>query len=114
MKRYGVTRRGPNVDSASESLFRPPTIFRCPQRTVLDDTPDNTIWPGHYVLIPVAGRKSFVLFDAPIGLSAPWINGPEMTYDAVTASLGPHSGGFFYSNGFQQGVGFMLQVQDIR
>lgn len=105
---------GSPIADTPESLFRPPPIFRCPRRTVLDRTPEDAMSPGHYVFVPAGGRESFLLFDAPLAFNVPWINGPEMDYTAVTRSIGPHSNGFFYANGFQQGVGFMLDGQDIR
>lgn len=70
--------------------------------------------PAHYVFVPASRRKSFLVFDAPITLSVPWINGPEMDYNSLTKLSGPHSNGFFYAAGFQHGVGFMLNGQDIR
>lgn len=70
--------------------------------------------PAHYVFVPVNRRDSFRVFDAPIALSTPWVNSPEMDYNSVTKSIGPHSKGFFYAQGFQQGVGFVLDGQDVR
>jgi type II secretory pathway pseudopilin PulG len=94
------------VEKASESLFRPPAIYRCPRRTTLDNPPANSIWPAHYVFVP-AGRESFLLFDAPVNFSLPWLTGPELPYDVVVRSPGPHSGGFHFARGFQQGVSVM-------
>ena len=105
---------GTPIADVPKSLFRPPAIFRCPRRTVLDDTPEDAMSPGHYVFVPTSGRESFLVFDAPVTFRVPWISGPELDYDAITGSVGPHSNGFFYANGFQQGVGFMLDGQDIR
>ena len=102
------------VASAPEALFRPPSIFRCPRRTVLDDGSGNGMWPGHYVFVPASRRASFLLFDAPVDLAVPWVNSPEMRHDAVVRSTGPHSDGFFFARGFQQGVGFMLNGREIR
>jgi prepilin-type N-terminal cleavage/methylation domain-containing protein len=102
------------VTSASETLFRPPSIYRCPRRTALDHASANSIWPGHYVFVSASGRESFLLFDAPVNLSVPWISGPEMAYDTLVGSKGPHSDGFFFANGFQQGVGFVLHGQVVQ
>ena len=44
-----------------------------------------------------------------VGFAVPWLNGREMCYASLGRSLGPHSGGFHTSNGFQQGVGFVPQ-----
>ncbi len=105
---------GAPIANAPASIYLPPPIFRCPRRAALEQTSEDEISPAHYVFVPVARRESFLLFDAPIDHSVPWLNGPEMNYDAVTRSVGPHSNGFFYANGFQQGVGFMLDGQDVR
>ena len=102
------------VANAPETLFRPPSIFRCPRRTSLDNTSRNAMWPGHYVFVSASRRESFLLFDAPVDLTVPWVNSPEMRYDAVVGSKGPHLDGFFFARGFQQGVGFMLNGQEIR
>ncbi len=96
-----------------DSLRRPPPIFRCPRRTVLDHTPENAVSPGHYVFVPTSDRKSSHVFDAPVTFNVPWISGPEMDYPRVTGSIGPHANGFFYAKGFQQGVAFMLDGADI-
>lgn len=69
---------------------------------------------GHYVLVPAGGHESFNLFDAPIAFSVPWLNGPVMKYQMVIGSVGPQSNGFFYTNGFQQGVEFMLDGQSVQ
>jgi hypothetical protein len=71
------------------------------------------VFPGHYVFVPASGRKTFDVFDAPIAFSSPWLIGPEMPYDVVTRSIGPHSNGFFYASGFQQGVNFMVDGQRV-
>lgn len=102
----------PTAD-APETLFRPPSLFRCPRRTVVDNTSPNAIWPGHYVFVPASGRESFLLFDAPVALNVPWIEGPELPYNAVVRSKGPHSDGFFFARGFQQGIGFMLNGREL-
>jgi prepilin-type N-terminal cleavage/methylation domain-containing protein len=104
---------GSSVAKAPATLFRPPSIYRCPRRTALDGARASSIWPGHYVLAP-AGRGSFLLFDAPVNLSVPWVTGPEMPYDIVIGSKGPHSDGFHFARGFQQGVGFIRNGQEVR
>ena len=104
---------GTPIADVPKSLFHPPQIFRCPRRTVLDATPEGVMMPGHYVFVPASGRESFLIFDTPLSTNVPWIVGPEMDYGSVTRSVGPHSKGFFYANGFQQGVGFMLDGQRI-
>jgi prepilin-type N-terminal cleavage/methylation domain-containing protein len=100
--------------NAPEMLFRPPSIYRCPRRTARDSASTNTMWPGHYVLVSASGRASFLLFDAPVSSSVPWVSGPEMPYDLVVKSKGPHSDGFFFARGFQQGVGFIRNGQEVR
>jgi prepilin-type N-terminal cleavage/methylation domain-containing protein len=98
---------GSLIADAPESLFVPPAIFRCPRRSSLDGSSREGVTPGHYVFVPMSRRDSFDLFDSPTTLSEPWLNGPEMTYETVTRSTGPHHGGFHFARGFQQGVDFM-------
>jgi type II secretory pathway pseudopilin PulG len=100
---------GVSLAKVPDSLFRPPPIFLCPRRLTLDSAPPNAVMPGHYVFVPASRRRSFLVFDAPIAVSVPWLNGPEMDYAAVSRAEGPHSQGFFYASGFQQGVRFMPQ-----
>lgn len=102
------------TSGAPEALFQPPSLYRCPRRAVVDNTPANTLWPGHYVLVPASRRDSYLLFDAPLGLNVPWISGPELPYDAVVRAEGPHRGGFFFGRGFQQGVDFMIDGRVMR
>lgn len=105
---------GAPIVDAPKALFLPPPIFRCPRRTALNQTSDGEITPGHYVLVPAGGHASFNLFDAPIAFSVPWLNGPVMDYRMVIGGVGPHSNGFFYTNGLQQGGGFMPGGQIIQ
>lgn len=107
-----VLSPGIPITDVSKDFFRPPSIFICPRRTAIEQTTEDAISPAHYVFVPVSRRESFKLFDAPIDYSEPWISGPEMSYDSVTRSEGPHSKGFFYANGFQQGVRFFLNGED--
>jgi prepilin-type N-terminal cleavage/methylation domain-containing protein len=107
------------VTNARETLFRPPSIYRCPRRTALDGASHslastNSMWSGHYVLVPASGRASFLLFDAPVNLNVPWVRSPEMSYAIVVGSKGPHSDGFYFARGFQQGVGFIRNGQEVR
>ncbi len=105
---------GTSIVDAPDFLLRQPPIMRCPRRDALDIIPDNTMSSAHYVLIPTSRRDSFLLFDAPVQLDVPWASGPEMTYNDVVHSTGPHHGGSYYSRGFQQGISFMLGGEDIR
>lgn len=105
---------GRPVGELSTDLLVPPKIYRCPHRTTLDATPPDALWPGHYVLVPTADRKSFYLFDAPVEWNVPWVTGLESTYTAVTNERGPHSDGFFFSRGLQQGVALMIDGKEVR
>ncbi len=104
---------GTKIANAPEFLLQPPQVMRCSSRKD-SAVAQNTMSSTHYVLVPVTGMKSFMMSDAPISLQAPWASGPEMNYDELKNAIGPHHGGLFYSQGFQQGVGFMLNGQDIR
>ena len=104
---------GLQVANSPETILRPPSIYRCPRRTTLDGLSSNAMWPGHYVFVS-GGRGSFLLFDAPVNLSVPWVSGPAMPHDIVVGSKGPHSDGFHFARGFQQGVGFIRNGQEVR
>lgn len=103
---------GTPIADVSKDFFRPPSVFICPRRTAIEPTTEDVILPAHYVFVPLSRRESFQLFDAPIDCAEPWLSGPEMSYNSVTRSEGPHSKGFFFANGFQQGVRFILNGQD--
>ena len=60
------------------------------------------------------GGALFLLFDAPVNSSVPWVSGPEMPYEGVVQSKGPHSDGFYFARGWQQGVGFIRNGQEVR
>lgn len=100
-------RPGTAITEAGESLLRPPSIMLCPEQLSLRDVADGTMFSSHYVLATGGGRQSFLLFDAPLKLQAPWASGPEMDSDVIRTARGPHHGGFFRANGFQQGVHFV-------
>lgn len=102
------------LNNLPQSLHMPPPIFRCPRRTSLDDSPETSIWPSHYVFIPLAKRESFVLYDAPVSLNVPWLTGPEIPYQNILKEKGPHHEGFFFASGFQQGVSFMFNGEQMR
>jgi len=70
--------------------------------------------PGHYVFVRTSRRARFLLFDSPVANNVPWISGPELGHSAVTESVGPHSGGFFYVDGSQHAVSFMLNHRRFR
>ncbi|WP_206036405.1 DUF1559 family PulG-like putative transporter [Crateriforma spongiae] len=98
------------IANVSALSFRPPAVFRCPRRTVLDQTSEDAMFPGHYVIVR---EENGSVYDAPVSFSVPWINGPEMRRDVLIGSIGPHSNGFFYSDNSRQGLGFMLNGQSI-
>lgn len=102
------------ITNAPSQLLQLPRLYRCPRRTTLDGGSLQSIEVAHYVLVPVSGRESFYLFDAPINLYAAWLSSPELPYDNVIAAEGPHHGGFHFASGFQQGVDFMLDGRKVR
>lgn len=105
---------GTPTDDAPEEIFQPPSLYRCPRRTVLDAASPNAMWPGHYVLVPHSGREGARVSDSPLSLDVPWVSGPELTYSTLRRSKGPHADGFFISAGSQQGVRFMLNGREVR
>jgi len=105
---------GSPLSSVRTGLMHPPSIFRCPRRELLEDTPSNQVAPAHYVLVAPRGREYFSIFDAPIDFSSPWLQGPELDIARLRQSIGPHSKGFFYVQGGQQGLSFMLDGQNVQ
>jgi Tfp pilus assembly protein PilE len=110
---HDCTKTGIAISAAPEAILRPPPIFCCPFREERDEPTVTNMLPANYVLVPTSGRDSFLLFDAPIQLQVPWASGPELSHSNVVNSTGPHHGGFFFSQGFQEGVGFVLNGQQI-
>ncbi len=104
---------GLSLNRVPAILRKPPSIFRCPRREMESEPLPTDIWPAHYVMAPNSKREFCLLFDAPISLNVPWLVGPELTNDELRKSTGPHQGGFFYTNGSQHGVGFMLNGERI-
>lgn len=92
------------IVSLPEVAYRPPMIFRCPRRESLDRQADGEIFWGHYVLVTSNRRNHFSIYDAPIDLKTRWVVSPELTVQQIRSRQGPHSGGYFSSQGFQQGV----------
>ena len=101
-----VTPGGP-ISAAPDFLLRQPRILTCPIRAAADPPDATAMDHAHYILVPVAGRKSYNVFDAPLDVAVPWASGPEMAYADVVRQIGPHNRGFFFARGFQNGVNFM-------
>ena len=70
--------------------------------------------PAHYVLVPNANRQTYMIFESPITVKVPWGNGPEMFRRDFEHAIGPHRRGLFFSHGFQQGVGMLLDGQSVQ
>lgn len=104
-------RTGTLVAEAPDFLYKSPRLFRCPTRSSYDSFSDDAINPGHYVLVPLIKRESYMLFDAPLQSVVPWATSPEISYAAASTAKGPHHGGVFFTNGFQQGVDLMVNGQ---
>ena len=105
---------GADITNAPETLNLPPPIFRCPKSSDLESTAPNEMSFGHYTLVTLDNRKHFAgVYDSPVTHKVPWVSGPEMDYHQIRQTNGPHHGGFYFSNGSQQGVGFMLDGQDV-
>jgi type II secretory pathway pseudopilin PulG len=105
---------GNPISAAPGFLLRQPRIFRCPIRSAGDEPKSSMMDPSSYVLVPHGRRKTYQVFDAPIEVKIPWASGPEMTHGDVVRQTGPHQRGFFYASGFQNGVGFVANGQDVR
>jgi prepilin-type N-terminal cleavage/methylation domain-containing protein len=105
---------GAPIASAPDYLLRQPRILCCPVRSGRTEPVDGLMEEANYVFVPKDGRKTFHIFDAPLGVSVPWASGPEMSYDEVVRQTGPHRRGFFFASGFQEGVGFISDGQRTR
>ena len=104
---------GKPISAAPDFLLRQPRILRCPVRAVADPPSTAAMDHAHYILAPAGGRKSYVVFDAPLGVNVPWASGPEMAYRQALQQIGPHNRGFFVASGFQEGVIFVPTGQAI-
>ena len=106
-----VTPGGP-ISAAPDFLQGQPRILTCPIRAAADTPDASAMDHAHYILVPVAGRQSYDVFDAPLDVEVPWASGPEMAYADVVRQIGPHNRGFFFARGFQNGVDFMPNSQE--
>ena len=106
-----VTPGGP-ISAAPDFLLRQPRILTCPIRAAADPPDATAMDHAHYILVPVTGRQSYNVFDAPLDVQVPWASGPEMAYADVVRQIGPHNRGFFFASGFQDGVNFMPNSQE--
>lgn len=70
--------------------------------------------PAHYLFVPNNRRDFYSVFEAPLSVSLPWASGPEMTSAAIGSQEGPHNRGLFFANGFQSGVGYMVDGKIVR
>jgi hypothetical protein len=103
---------GEPLAAAPDFLLGQPRIFMCPIRAAADTPDASAMDHAHYILVPVAGRQSYDVFDAPLDVEVPWASGPEMAYADVVRQTGPHNQGFFIARGFQNGVDFIPNSQE--
>jgi Protein of unknown function (DUF1559)/Prokaryotic N-terminal methylation motif len=95
------------ISTAPDFLLMQPRILTCPVRAAADPPSATLMDHAHYILVPIAGRQSFNVFDAPLDVKVPWASGPEMRYGDVVRQIGPHNRGFFVARGLWDGVGFI-------
>lgn len=105
---------GSALEKASEPQLRQPRIMRCPNRDTAENIAAGQMSPAHYVLVPNANRQTYMIFESPITVKVPWGNGPEMFRRDFEHAIGPHRRGLFFSHGFQQGVGMLLDGQSVQ
>ena len=106
---------GSPIASAPASLFKPPPIFRCPRRIVLDNNFSGAVESAHYVFVPVSRRDfvvPFVSCTSRLGGGLAWRT--RMIYGNVVKAKGPHHDGMFFARGFQQGISLMLNGEEQR
>ncbi len=84
---------GGPVSDASASNFERLRVFTCPVRGAL--TPDTTgeLGHSHYVFAANTGRETAWFADAPMTVSVPWAECPEVTYQDLRNAKGPHHDG---------------------
>jgi prepilin-type N-terminal cleavage/methylation domain-containing protein len=99
------------ISTAPDFLLRQPRILTCPVRAAGDPPIATQMDHAHYILVPIAGRQSFNVFDAPLDVKVPWASGPEMAYGDVVRQIGPHNRGFFVARGLWDGVTFIPTSQ---
>jgi type II secretory pathway pseudopilin PulG len=109
--RDSITPGGP-ISGAPDFLLRQPRIFTCPIHAAADPPDATAMDHAHYILVPVGGRQSYDVFDAPLDVKVPWASGPEMAYTDVVRQIGPHNQGFFFARGFQNGVNFLPSSEE--
>lgn len=102
---------GRPISAAPDFLLTLPRILTCPIRDAVDPPGATGMVHSHYLLVPVSGRQSYNVCDAPLDVKFPWASGPEMALGNVVRQVGPHNRGFFVANGFQDGVQFFPSSQ---
>ncbi len=102
---FNALHEGMPLERAAELNFgvHRPAVMTCPmgQNNV---NPWN-IESAHYELRVWPNRKQFVVVDADVKTTVPWLVGPEI--DRIEGRTGPHRGGWFYYHHHGQ-VGFSL------
>jgi type II secretory pathway pseudopilin PulG len=90
---------GPNapLPSLPQQAAPRPRVMSCPVTGIgLSRTPP--ISAAHFVLGTSATRESWIMFDAPLGTTAPWISGSEVSWQAAQTQRGPHHRGYHFAN----------------
>ena len=105
---------GDALDTLPASIVDAPSIYRCPQQSLLREPVEHANSLAHYVLKvkPKDIRRSAVVFDAPLKLDVPWVTSPETTADSFVELDGPHRGGYHYVR--DGAVQSYYKVEDIR
>ena len=74
-----------------------PSVMNCPV-TEIDVSHTAPISATHFVLGTSARRESWIMFDTPLGTSAPWLSGTEISWQAAQQQPGPHHHGYHFAN----------------
>jgi prepilin-type N-terminal cleavage/methylation domain-containing protein len=99
---------GSLISAADEFLLHSPRLMRCPTRSSIVGEMDGQMQISHYVFVPLSRRESFMLIESDLKSSAAWASGPELPRTAAIQAVGPHNRGVFFSQGYQQGIGLMI------
>ncbi len=98
--------------ATTNEFDRPPAVYICPVRQSADPQVVDKMMLAHYVFVTDQSRSFFSLRDAPISLSIPWGNSPEMTSSEMRRLEGPHHGGFHFIQDNLHGVQYSRRSED--
>lgn len=107
--------RNVRLDDVGLAGSKLPRILRCPVRASFEPQVVDNIPVAHYVMVtskkPWPDSDEYIwrgAWDAPLAVSAPWLNSPELKRETIRSMEGPHRGGFFYTASSMEYVDYFL------